>query len=152
MEHTTWGPKMISANENTFNTRFNNVSANTNYTVEISAVTKAKKSGETVNLTCTMPSMLPDKQKLSSQLHWRKMEEEGKWLFKLSMARASERNGPICCYRIYLVRMEDQQKLAELAAPEDLLIVSYHEAHRTFKGGAYVAEMFTRCVFIIVTK
>jgi protein-tyrosine phosphatase len=146
LEHTTWGPKLKSVSENTFNTRFNNVSANTNYTVKISGVTRTKKNGETVDLHCTMPSMLPDKQKLS-QLYWMKMEEQGKWLFKLLIPRVSERNGPICCYRIYLVRMEDQQKLAELPAPEGLLIVSYQEAHRTPKGGAYVAEMFTSSTF-----
>ncbi|XP_044257494.1 tyrosine-protein phosphatase 69D isoform X1 [Tribolium madens] len=146
LEHTTWGPKLKSVRENTFNTRFNNVSANTNYTVKISGVTRTKKNGEAVELHCTMPSMLPDKQKLS-QLYWLKMEEQGKWLFKLLVPRVSERNGPICCYRIYLVRMEDQQKLAELPAPEDLSIVSYQEAHRTPRGGAYVAEMFTSETF-----
>ena len=87
--------------------------------------------------------MLPDKQKLA-QLNWTKIEEQGRWLFQLHIPRVSERNGPICCYRIYLVRMEDQQKIAELPSPEDLSIVSYQEAHRTPKGGAYVAEMFTR--------
>ncbi|XP_063928101.1 tyrosine-protein phosphatase 69D isoform X3 [Zophobas morio] len=146
VEHTTWGPKLKSVSENTFNTRFNNVSANTNYTVKICGVTRTKKNGETVSLQCTMPSMLPDKQKLA-QLNWTKIEEQGRWLFQLHIPRVSERNGPICCYRIYLVRMEDQQKIAELPSPEDLSIVSYQEAHRTPKGGAYVAEMFTSSAF-----
>nr|XP_022914694.1 tyrosine-protein phosphatase 69D [Onthophagus taurus] len=146
LELTTWRPKARSINENTLNTRFYNVSANTNYTVTVSAVTKSKKSGDKVELFCTMPPTIPDKQRLS-RFNWRKMEEQGRWVFKLFMPRISERNGPICCYRIYLVRMEAHQKLAELPSPDELEIVSYNEAHRTPKGGAYVAEMFTSSNF-----
>ncbi|KRT79270.1 hypothetical protein AMK59_7578 [Oryctes borbonicus] len=146
LENTTWGPKAKSINENILNTRFYNVSANTNYTITVSAVTRTKKYGEKVELYCTMPPTVPDKQKLS-RFSWRKIEEQGRWMFKLFMPRISERNGPICCYRIYLVRMEAQQKLAELPAPEELEIVSYRQAHRTPKGGAYVAEMFTSSTF-----
>lgn len=146
LEHITWGPKVTSTSEKTLNTRFYNVSANTNYTVRISGVTRLRKNGHEVTLSCTMPPTLPDKQKIS-RIHWQKMEEQGKWLFKLIMPRISERNGPICCYRIYLVRMEDQQKLSELPTPEDLTIVSYQEAHRTPRGGAYVAEMFPSTTF-----
>lgn len=131
-------------------TRFYNVSANTNYTVRISGVNRLRKNGQSVTLNCTMPPTTPDKQKLA-RFHWKKMEEQGKWMFKLFMPRVSERNGPICCYRIYLVRMESQQKLSDLPTPEDLTIVSYQEAHRTPKGGAYVAEMFTRYVYKLYT-
>lgn len=150
LEHTTWGPKVTSVSENTLSARFYNVSANTNYTVRLSGVTRTKRNGDSVEMRCTMPVTVPDKQKLSSRFTWRKMEEEKKWMFKLLMPRISERNGPICCYRIYLVRMEAQQNLAELATPEDLPIISYQEAHRTPKGGAYVAEMFSRYVLTMV--
>lgn len=143
LENTTWGPKTTSVSENNLSTRFYNVSVNTNYTVRISAVTRTKKNGDYIESHCYMPPTVPDKQRLS-KFEWRKMEEEGKFMFKLLMPRVSERNGPICCYRIYLVRMEPQQKLTELPEPSDLNVVSYQEAHRTPKGGAYVAEMFTR--------
>lgn len=143
VEHTTCVPKVTSVSENTLNARFYNVSANTNYTVRLSAVTRTKRNGDSVEVYCTMPVTVPDKQKLS-RFTWKKMEEEKKWMFKLLMPRISERNGPICCYRIYLVRMEAQQGLGELSSPKDLHIISYQEAHRTPKGGAYVAEMFTR--------
>ncbi|XP_031337800.1 tyrosine-protein phosphatase 69D [Photinus pyralis] len=146
MEYTTWGPKVTSVNENIHFTRFYNVSSNTNYTVRISAVTRTKKNGEFKELYCRMPPTVPDKHKLS-RFSWHKVVEEGKWMFKLLMHRISERNGPICCYRIYMVRMETQQKIAELPAPENLPIVSYQEAHRTPKGGVYVAEMFTSTSF-----
>ncbi|KAK9890199.1 hypothetical protein WA026_010310 [Henosepilachna vigintioctopunctata] len=147
LEQITWGPKVTSVSENTLSTRFYNVSANTNYTVRISGVTRTKKNGENVELKCSMPPTLPDKQKLT-RLTWRKIEEHlGKYILKLNIPRLSERNGPICCYRIYLVRMESQQKIAELPEPEDLVILSYQQAHRTPKGGAYVAEMFDNSDF-----
>ncbi|KAL1493162.1 hypothetical protein ABEB36_011272 [Hypothenemus hampei] len=147
LENVTWGPKVASISDIYLSTRFYNVSANTNYTVQISGVTRLRKNGSPVTLSCQMPHTLPDKQKLA-RIHWKKMEEpQGKWMFKLFMPRISERNGPICCYRVYLVRMEDQQKLSELPTPEDLTIMSYQEAHRTPKGGAYVAEMFNSATF-----
>lgn len=151
LKHTTWGPKVTSVSENTLNARFYNVSANTNYTVRLSAVTRTKRNGDSVEMRCTMPVTIPDKQKLS-RFTWKKMEEEKRWMFKLLMPRISERNGPICCYRIYLVRMEAQQNLAELSRPEDLHIISYQEAHRTPKGGAYVAEMFPRYVYRMILQ
>lgn len=43
--------------------------------------------------------------------------------------------------------METNKGLAELPSPEDLHIGTYHEAHRTAKGGAYVAEMFSRYLY-----
>ena len=143
VENITWGPKVTSINENILSARFYNVSANTNYTIRVSAVTRSKKNGEKVELFCTMPPTIPDKQKLS-RFTWSKMEDQGRWMFKLNMPRITERNGPICCYRVYLVRMESQQKLGELPEPDKLEIVSYRQAHRTSKGGTYVAEMFTR--------
>lgn len=146
LEHVTWGPKATSTSETNLYSRFYNVSANTNYTVTISGVTRLKKNGQAVTLSCAMPPTLPDKQKIA-RIHWKKMEEQRKWMFKLFMPRISERNGPICCYRIYLVRMEAQQKLSDLPTPEDLTIMSYQEAHRTPKGGAYVAEQFTSATF-----
>lgn len=142
-ENISWGPKATSTSETTLSTRFYNVSANTNYTVTISGVTRIRKEGQPLYLNCMMPPTLPDKQKLA-KIHWSKMEEQGKWLFKLYLPRVSERNGKICCYRVYLLRMESQQKLSDLPVPNDLNIMSYQEAHRTARGGAYVAEMFTR--------
>lgn len=147
LDNVTWGPKVASISAINLSTRFYNVSPNTNYAVNISGVTRLRKKGTPVTLYCQMPPTLPDKQKIS-RIHWKKMEEQlGRWMFKLLIPRISERNGPICCYRIYLVRMEDQQKLSELPSPEDLTIMSYQEAHRTPKGGAYVAEMFSSSSF-----
>lgn len=118
------------------------VAPNTNYTVRVSGVTRLKKNGDIAEAYCTMPPTIPDKNKLS-QFKWSKVEDKDKYMFKLFMPRITERNGPICCYRVYMVRMEPQQGLAQLPMPEDLSVMSYQEAHRTSKGGAYVAEMFT---------
>lgn len=146
LEQTTWGPKVTSISENMLVARFYNVSANTNYTVRVAAVTRSKRNGQTVERRCTMPATVPDKHRFS-KVTWRKLETQGRWIFKLHMPRVSERNGPICCYRIYLVRMESQQTLSDLPAPAQLEIVSFQEAHRTPKGGAYVAETFTSSAF-----
>lgn len=139
--HTTWGPKITSVSNTTLNTTVT-VAPNTNYTVRVSGVTRLKKNGDTAEAYCTMPPTIPDKQKLS-KFNWSKVEDKDRYMFKLFMPRISERNGPICCYRVYLVRMEPQQRLSELPMPEELSVMSYQEAHRTPKGGAYVAEMFT---------
>jgi len=42
------------------------------------------------------------------------------------------------------VRLEPQQSVADLPAPEDIHVSSYEEVHRSKRGGAYVAEMFER--------
>lgn len=118
------------------------VTPNTNYTVRVSGVTRLKKNGDIAEAYCTMPPTIPDKQKLS-KFNWSKVEDKDKYMFKLFMPRINERNGPICCYRVYMVKMEPQQRLSELPMPEELSVMSYQEAHRTPKGGAYVAEMFT---------
>ncbi|CAG9763906.1 unnamed protein product [Ceutorhynchus assimilis] len=146
-ENVTWGPKVTSTSEKTLNFKFYNVSANTNYTVKISGVTRLRKNGQNAILKCRTPPSLPDKQKIN-RIKWQKiLVQKNKWMFKMSLQRISERNGPICCYRVYLVRLEAQQKLSDLPAPEDLTVVTYQEAHRTPKGGAYVAEMFSSSNF-----
>ncbi|XP_060537066.1 tyrosine-protein phosphatase 69D [Cylas formicarius] len=144
LQNTTLGSKVTSTRETSLYSRFYNLSANTNYTVKISAVTRLRKNGQPVVLSCTMPPNLPDKQKIAG-IHWEKVKEHQ--IIKLFLPRISERNGPICCFRIYLVRMVAQQKLSDLPVPEDLTIMSYQEAHRTPTGGAYVAEMFTSETF-----
>lgn len=78
--------------------RFENIPPNTNYSVKVSAVTRIRTVGMAASAHCTMPPTIPDKDKLTGFI-WGKVEEQGRWLFKLSLPRISERNGPICCYR-----------------------------------------------------
>lgn len=47
-------------------------------------------------------------------------------------------------FRVFLVRLEPQQSVADLPAPEDIHVSSYKEVHHSKRGGAYVAEMFER--------
>lgn len=66
-------------------------------------------------------------------------------MFKLFLPRVTERNGAICCYRVFLVKMKNQQKLSDMPSPEHLAISSYKKVHNGKQSfGAYVAEMFTR--------
>lgn len=97
-QYQTWGPHVKSVQENVTSYNYYNASANTNYTVKISAKTRHKNLGEHAVSRCTMPPTVPDKNSLL-RFSWMKAEEQSKWLFKLFAPRISERNGPICCYR-----------------------------------------------------
>lgn len=57
--------------------------------------------------------------------------------------QVSERNGPICGYRIYLVRIGKHNK--HMGTPVSLPVMSYQEAHapNNTKSSAYIAEIFT---------
>jgi hypothetical protein len=48
------------------------------------------------------------------------------------------------CSRVFLVKLEPHQSVADLPAPEDFHVSSYEEVHHSKKGGVYVAEMFER--------
>ncbi|PNF23076.1 Tyrosine-protein phosphatase 69D [Cryptotermes secundus] len=134
-------PKVKRVEGKQHSTRFDLVPPNTNYTVKVSGVTRSRHQGEEATCHCTMPPTVPDKDKLA-RFSWRKLEEQGHWLFKLLLPRVTERNGPICCYRVFLVKLEPHQSVADLPAPEDFHVSSYEEVHHSKKGGAYVAEMF----------
>lgn len=73
---------------------------------------------------------------------WRKIENQGRQLFKLYLPRISERNGPICCYRVYLIKLPPQKTVADLPPPEDIAVYSYQYAHSSPTGGAYIVESF----------
>ncbi|XP_012286742.1 tyrosine-protein phosphatase 69D [Orussus abietinus] len=137
-----WGPKGKSVDVMKINnTRFEQVPANTNYTARVHGITRARSSGEEAIGTCTMPVTTPDKESMNMRT-WRKIENEGRQLFQLYLPRISERNGPICCYRIFMVRLEAQRTVADLPPPEEIDVLSYQYAHASQKGGAYVAETF----------
>lgn len=73
---------------------------------------------------------------------WRKIENQGKQLFQLYLPRITERNGPICCYRVYLVKLAPQKSVSDLPPPEEIGVYSYQYAHGSPSGGAYIAETF----------
>ncbi|XP_057340259.1 tyrosine-protein phosphatase 69D-like isoform X1 [Microplitis mediator] len=136
-----WGPFSHNTRENDHSWEFRSVPSNTNYTARIYGVTRVKTPGKEAIGNCTMPGTIPDRDDLNAR-SWRKIENEGRHLFKINLPRISERNGPICCYRVFLVKLAPYKTWADLPPPEELEINSYHYAHMSPAGGAYVAEMF----------
>lgn len=140
-ETMTWGPKVKTIDANMHSARFDVVPPNTNYTVSVSGVTRSRGGGGEATRHCMTPPTIPDKEKLS-RINWGKVEEHGRWMFKLYLPRITERNGPICCYRVFVVKLPPQQSISDLPSPEDFPISTYQEVQRSPRGGAYVAEMF----------
>ncbi|KNC20876.1 Tyrosine-protein phosphatase 69D [Lucilia cuprina] len=137
----TWGPKIRRIDEPNYHTTYDGVVPNTNYTVTVSAITRHRKTGESAIGKCTMPVSVPES---ISRIMWTKVRiNSEKCVLKAFIPRVSERNGPICCYRLYLIRMKNNN--AELPPPSKLNISNYHEVHGTNNtmGGVYLAEMFS---------
>ncbi|XP_049536217.1 tyrosine-protein phosphatase 69D isoform X2 [Anopheles darlingi] len=137
----TWGPKVMHSNPNTRSVDYDNVPPNTNYTVTIAAHTRSRRPGAQVTASCTMPPTTPNQ---IGRITWgKRRDEEGNWIFKVVLPRLTERNGPICCYKIYLTRLNGQHKSLP-DSPEMLHISSYAEVHASENaGGTYLAEVFT---------
>ncbi|XP_035721716.1 tyrosine-protein phosphatase 69D-like [Vespa mandarinia] len=121
--------------------RYGQIPANTNYTVHIHGVTRSRSSGKDAIGNCTTPATIPDRDSLNMRT-WRKIENEGRQLFKLYLPRISERNGPICCYRVFLVKLAPQTSVSDLPPPEEINVYSYSYAHSSPTGAAYAAEAF----------
>lgn len=136
-----WGPVDHNAREIDRTFEFKRVHANTNYTVRIYGVTRLRSPGKQAIGNCTMPVTVPDRDNLNLRM-WRKIQNEGRQLFKLYLPRISERNGPICCYRIFMVKLAPGKTSGDLPPPEELEVHSFHYAHASPAGGAYLAEMF----------
>lgn len=98
MHKITSEPKVKRVEGKQHSTRFDLIPPNTNYTVRVSGVTRSRHQGEEAARRCSMPPTIPDKDKLA-RFSWRKVEEQGRWFFRLLLPRVTERNGPICCYR-----------------------------------------------------
>lgn len=73
---------------------------------------------------------------------WHKIENQGRQLFKMHTPRVSERNGPICCYRIFVIKLAPQTTLADLPSPQEISVYPFKYVHSSPLGGAYLAEMF----------
>lgn len=137
----TWGPKTRRVEAPQHKAVYDGVEPNTNYTVTISATTRHHKKGEQAVAKCTMPVSVP--KEIKKIIVTKVKTLDNKCVLRLHIPRVSERNGPICCYRLYLVRMaNNDQELPE--KPEKLNISTYDEVHspNNTHGGAYIAEMF----------
>ncbi|KMQ95329.1 tyrosine-protein phosphatase 69d-like protein [Lasius niger] len=122
-------------------TRYNTIPPNTNYTVRVHGVTRSRAPGKDAVGNCTTPVTVPDRDSMNLRT-WRKIESQGRQLFKLYLPRISERNGPICCYRIYVVKLPSQKTVRDLPPPEEIAVYSYQYVHSSPTGGAYIVETF----------
>ncbi|KAG7207852.1 hypothetical protein KM043_009453 [Ampulex compressa] len=136
----SWGPQSSSVYKKN-STRINQIPPNTNYTVSVHGVTRSRTPGKDAVGNCTTPVTVPDRDNLNMRT-WRKIESQGRQLFKLYLPRISERNGPICCYRVFLVKLGAQKSVSDLPPPEEISVYSYQYVHNSPTGGAYVAEIF----------
>lgn len=142
IENMTYGPKVKSIAAESAWARFEVVPPNTNYTIHVSGVTRSRHVGKEEVKHCSMPPTVPEKDKLL-RIDWKKIEsEKGRWLFRLNLQRVSERNGAICCYMVYVIKLRPGQRASDLPSPEDIQLSSYEDVHRNISGGAYIAETF----------
>lgn len=103
----TFGPKS-KYEEKVGKTVYDSVPANTNYTVKVWAITRNKqRPGEMAEAHCRMPPTVPDNL---GKFLWGRVKNGNNWIFGLNMPKISERNGPICCYLVYIVRLPSNQQ------------------------------------------
>lgn len=143
----TFGPKS-KYEEKMRRTVYDAVPPNTNYTVRVTGITRNKqRPGEAAEASCRMPPTVPD-QPLGKFL-WGRVRsgdhstKERPWMINLSMPRISERNGPICCYLVYVVKMPRDVAMQDLPHPANMEVFTYHQVHHpnNTRGGAYIAEV-----------
>ncbi|XP_055596510.1 tyrosine-protein phosphatase 69D-like [Uranotaenia lowii] len=141
MKNETFGPKIKNVQKQFTKTDYDGIPPNTNYTVKVAALTRTKRPGDVASATCTMPATTPDN---IGRLMWGKLRtEDNQWIFKLFLPRITERNGPICCYKVYLTRLG--QRNGSLPEPDTLAVTSYADVHslNNSHGGTYLAEIFS---------
>lgn len=114
---------------------------NVRFKVRVHGVTRSRTPGKDAVGNCTTPVTVPDRDNMNMR-SWRKIESQGRQLFKLYLPRITERNGPICCYRVYMVKLPPQKTVGDLPPPEQIAIYSYQYAHSSSTVSAYVAEIF----------
>ncbi|KAL4712464.1 hypothetical protein ACJJTC_007480 [Scirpophaga incertulas] len=141
LKEDMWGPLSRFTTNSSKSARFDDLVPNSNYTVRVSAMTRTRRRGDEETRHCTTPPAAPDSP---PRPRWRKILDNNRYLFKLYLPRISERNGRICCYRVYMVRMLPNTDWKNLADPRDIGIVEYAEAHAVQPVlGAYITDVFS---------
>ena len=136
----TFGPKAKTIDSmQTKRAIYDNVPANTNFTVSVAAITRSRKPGERASASCTMPPGVPEA--VPKATFGKFLADGYNWIFKLFLPRVTERNGPICCYRVYLIRLGKDMNLH--MSPDDLDVMTFAEAHNmsNIDGGVYIANI-----------
>lgn len=118
--------------------RFEDIPANTNYTVQVKAETRTQH-GTPAFASCQMPSTIPDRESFNS-LSVSRYHNENVWGLHLNLPKISQRKGPICCYSVVVVKMLKGLSISSLPEPQNLPVLTYDEAHRQ-GAGAYIAEL-----------
>lgn len=140
-ETETFGPLSKFATNTSKSQRIAELKPNTNYTIKLSAMTRTRRRGEDETKSCYTSPGPPDHPPKPT---WKKINDNDKYFFKMTLPRVSERNGPICCYRVYMVRLFPDQELNDLPSPEDIVLIRYADAHSMKpSSGAYVTDIFT---------
>ena len=90
-----------------------------------------------------MPVTVPDRESLNSRV-WYKIvnPSDNRQLIKIYTPRISEKNGPICCYRIFVVKLAPQDNLRLIRPPEEMDVYTYQDVSQAQRTAAYLAEMF----------
>lgn len=149
LRNETYGPKAKTVLKNeTRKAEFDtNIPLNTYYTVKVSATTRNKKPGTIASASCYMPRSTPQ----ILPIFWGNFRTDDTFTIKMYIQELSERNGPICGYRVYLVRLPQNFGLDIKYLPDisKLNISTYHEVHaeKNTLGGAYIAETFSSDLF-----
>ncbi len=141
-------PEVKTEDANSRKTRFDFLKPNTNYTVEVCAVTRRKECGQVAASSCKMRQMPPAAEQLN-RFQWSSDSRSGHPVFKLRMPRMSERNGRICCLRVIVVRLRRGQDARTLPHQSELVLSSYRKVHphgmpgedEDESWGAYIAEI-----------
>ena len=113
------------------------------FVCSVCAKTKFKICGEPKSAKCATPEVPPNVDELN-QASWKRVPATSlkRVIFQVNVPRISQRNGPICCFRIVVVKLQKgQDTTSNLVSPEKLQLLTYEEVHSTPKMGAYVAEV-----------
>lgn len=134
-----FGPMTQNVDGTKFEALFDDIPANTNYSVHVRAETRVQHS-QASQATCQMPASIPDKENLSG-LSLMRYQRADRWGLRANLPKVSQRKGPICCYSVVLVKMLEGELLTSLPEPQSLPLLTYEEVHRQ-GAGAYIAELF----------
>ncbi|XP_041983398.1 tyrosine-protein phosphatase 69D isoform X2 [Aricia agestis] len=145
IKQDTWGPFAKFTTNVSRSIRQDDLQPNTNYTIRVIAMTRTRRRGEEETRYC---STAPAPPAGPPRPRWRKVIEDDKYVFTMKLPRVSERNGPICCYRVYMVRLLPNSDWNNLPPPKDIGIIDYEEAHAVQPVlGAYITDVFSNDKF-----
>ncbi|XP_063390066.1 tyrosine-protein phosphatase 69D [Cydia fagiglandana] len=116
----------------------------------LTAMTRSRRRGQEKVDYCTTGRGPPD---FPPRPSWRKVEEKkgdtSEYSLRVRVPRIAERNGPICCYRVYLVRLPKGKGWIS-TNPQDLPVITWADAHAAnsdYEEGAYVTDIFNHDYF-----